>query len=222
MPMAPWQLEKIRSTVGNETGDLRIKIYTKTNETYKIFYNDKDNVPLYGREIFDDVKKRERAVKAWREEILRAINAEGTKIVVEYKGRSTWFGPEPDMTPLNDLYDHINNLTKTEDELDHALKHVANTTRHRSFLIFSLPFSDGTARINIAKKTKSRDTGADILRIFKAARDRSTKAHPTENAMELHLCIPMENAKIHEVSSKTKKHTIHNGTRKNNTPSSNP
>jgi hypothetical protein len=104
-----WQVDFIRSKVDEMKGELGIRIYAG-GATYKIWYNPNDDVALLARIKWDEQSRRERLSKAWPDEVLRAINSQGTRIHVQYRNsekRSEWFGPDRGMKPISEAYNYI-------------------------------------------------------------------------------------------------------------------
>jgi len=98
-------------------GELSVRIYAP-KATYKIWYNPNDHVALLGKVVWDDQNQRERLSKAWPDEVLRAMNGEGTRVHVQYRNnekRSEWFGPDKDnMRPISELFDYVTSFKRHE------------------------------------------------------------------------------------------------------------
>lgn len=95
-------------------GLLDVTIYSG-RDTYRIWYNPADAVALCGKIVWDAEHDKERLTKAWPEQVLAALNAETAKAHVHYKDlsgskKSAWFGGEPDMRPLGELYAYVMSL----------------------------------------------------------------------------------------------------------------
>jgi hypothetical protein len=108
--MQSWQVEHVRDKVDEMAGSLNIQIHTATDIIYKIWYNQRDDVALYGRVSYDKQSNRDKLNKALVYEIVDVINRKGTRICVRYRNhakQTTWFGPENDMKPVNAAYAYI-------------------------------------------------------------------------------------------------------------------
>ena len=127
--MESWQIERIRSKVDEMEGELNVRIYTLDGTIYRIWYNPRDDVALYGRVAWDKQRGKEGMVKAWLNQIVQAVNAKGTRIFVQYRNeekKSAWFGPERDMRPISAAYEFIMSFTKQEkDDLETLLRTTA-------------------------------------------------------------------------------------------------
>jgi len=110
--MQGWQIERVRDKVDRMGGELNIRIYLSDDATFKIWYNPRDDVALYGRVVYDN-NGREGLAKAWLRELLHAVNSKGARIFVQYRNdekKSAWFGPENDMKPINAAYQYVMSL----------------------------------------------------------------------------------------------------------------
>jgi len=104
-----WQVDFIKSKVDEMKGELSIRIYA-SNATYKVWYNPNDEVALLGKVTWDEQSNRERLSKAWPDEILRAMNAQTTRVHIQYRNnekKSEWFGPDKKMRPIGEIFDYI-------------------------------------------------------------------------------------------------------------------
>ncbi len=110
-----WQVDFIKSKIDEMKGELDVKIYA-AKTAYKIWYNPNDDVALLGKVVWDGM--RERLSKAWPDEVLRAMNEEGTRIHVQYRNnekRSEWFGPDKkNMRPIDELFDYVTSFKRHE------------------------------------------------------------------------------------------------------------
>ena len=111
-----WQVDFIKSKVDEMKGELSIRIYA-SNVTYKVWYNPNDDVALLGKVTWDEQSNRERLSKAWPDEVLRAMNAQATRVHIQYRNnekKSEWFGPDKNMRPIQETYDYITAISKTK------------------------------------------------------------------------------------------------------------
>jgi hypothetical protein len=113
-----WQVDFIRSKVDEMKGDLGIRIYASST-TYKVWYNPNDDVALLGKVTWDEQSNRERLSKAWPDEVLRAMNAQATRIHIQYRSnekKSEWFGPDKNMRPIQEIYDYITTFKRHDED----------------------------------------------------------------------------------------------------------
>jgi hypothetical protein len=105
-----WQLERMKDKVEELEGRLEVRIYAPDEAIYKIWYYPRDDVALYGKLAMDEEKHRERSEKAWVNELLEAMRNPDTKVQVRVRnneGTERWFGSEPDMAPLDEVYKYV-------------------------------------------------------------------------------------------------------------------
>jgi hypothetical protein len=105
-----WQLERIRDQVEQLEGRLEVKIYAPDEAIYKIWYYSRDDVALYAKLVMDEEKRRERSEKAYANTLLEAMANPNTKVQVRVRNKERterWFGSEPDMSPLDDVYQYV-------------------------------------------------------------------------------------------------------------------
>ncbi|MGA2462642.1 MAG: hypothetical protein ABSF82_14585 [Candidatus Bathyarchaeia archaeon] len=108
--MEIWQLERIKDKVEELEGRLEVRIFALDGTIYKIWYYPRDDVALYGKLVLDEEKRRERSEKAWPRTLLEAMKHRDTKVQVRIRnnGRTEkWFGSEPDMSPLDEVYRYV-------------------------------------------------------------------------------------------------------------------
>jgi hypothetical protein len=108
-----WELERIKDKVEEMEGRLEVTIYAPDNTRYRVWYFPRDDVALYAKTVWDE-DRRERPDKVSPGSILEALKNTDTKVRVRVKNDSTiesWFGSEPDMNPLDDVYRYTIHLT---------------------------------------------------------------------------------------------------------------
>lgn len=105
----PWHVDFIKSKVHEMKGELNVRIYAPEG-TYKIWYYNKRKEALFARAVWSGRTEREQSVPASPEEMLRAMNTEGTRINVQYSNnqeKSQWFGPDHGMQEISQAYEYI-------------------------------------------------------------------------------------------------------------------
>jgi len=110
-----WQLERIKEKVEEMTGRLEVKIYTPET-IYRIWYYPPDDIAHYARVVMNEQKHREKSKKAYAHELLEALKNPGTKVRVKEtdKKERKWFGREPNMSPIDEIYDYTMKLNSKE------------------------------------------------------------------------------------------------------------
>ena len=109
-PVQLWQLARIRTRVKEMSGGLDIMIYGENDPPFRIWYNPTDDVALYARVVWNEQLKRPKLEKASEHDLLAALNSEETKVNVNCKDgkkEPEWFGAEPDMRPIGELYSYV-------------------------------------------------------------------------------------------------------------------
>lgn len=108
--MERWQLERVKEKVEETTGRLEVKVYAPDGAVYRVWYFERDDIALYGKLRTDE--DGEHTDKAFATTILEAIGR-GAKVAVNLSGdkrTSKWFGPEPDMAPVEEVYRYVMSL----------------------------------------------------------------------------------------------------------------
>jgi len=117
--MQAWQIERIRDRVDELGGRASLRICTASGTSYKIWYNSRDDVSLFGRIEWDKNERRDHLIKAYLQEVVEAINSQRAQVLVQYKDDSAWFADgDEEMRPLAELYDYIIALKVDEDNTD--------------------------------------------------------------------------------------------------------
>jgi len=109
-PVQMWQLARIRGRVEEMAGGLDIKIYRDNDAPFRIWYNPVDDVALYAKVVWNKQLERPKLEKASEHDLLAALNSEETKVNVNCKDgkkEPEWFGAEPDMRPIGELYSYV-------------------------------------------------------------------------------------------------------------------
>jgi hypothetical protein len=116
MEVQLWHIEQIRDKVEELEDEINVKIYSQDGTVYKIWFNPMAKVALYAKVIWDDQRKKERLVKAWPQQILKALNSKVVKIRVERRdgGRYVeWFDSTKNPNAVLNAYNYILSLTKS-------------------------------------------------------------------------------------------------------------
>jgi hypothetical protein len=105
-----WQLERVKDKVEELQGRLEVRVYAPDEAIYRIWYYPRDDVALYGKLVVDEEKRHERSEKAWPGTLLEAMRHPDTKVQVRIRNNERterWFGSEPDMSPLDEVYGYV-------------------------------------------------------------------------------------------------------------------
>jgi hypothetical protein len=116
MELQLWHIEQIRDKVEELEDEINVKIYSQDGVVYKIWYNPVARVALYARVIWDEQHKKERLVKAWPQQILKALNSKAVKIRVERRNDRRyveWFDSTKDSNAVLNAYNYILSITKS-------------------------------------------------------------------------------------------------------------
>jgi hypothetical protein len=100
-PVQLWQLARIRGRVEEMAGGLDIKVYRDNDAPLRIWYNPVDDVALYAKVVWNKQLERPKLEKASEDETKVNVNCKDGKKEPE------WFGAEPDMRPIGELYSYV-------------------------------------------------------------------------------------------------------------------
>lgn len=89
---------------------MEVRIYAPDEAIYKIWYYAQDDVALYGKIAIDREGRHERTEKSWANVLQEAMGNPATKVQVRVRNNERterWFGSEPDMSPLDEVYKYV-------------------------------------------------------------------------------------------------------------------